>query len=192
MTTTRRYHAAIAEPFVVQIGAATLELVEGDIVVQEVDAVVNAANEHLAHGSGVCGALHKASGARDLEHACAQLGHCPTGEARLTPGFKLPARYIIHAVGPRYNRRNPTQSANLLARAYRSSLELASQNNVHSVAFPSLSTGLFGYPVNTAAPIALSTVIKYLNDYPEVKHVRFVLREEAFPAYRAALRNLMS
>jgi O-acetyl-ADP-ribose deacetylase (regulator of RNase III)/8-oxo-dGTP pyrophosphatase MutT (NUDIX family) len=172
------------------IGAAMLELIEGDIVVQDVDAVVNAANEDLANGGGVCGALHRGAGARDLEAACDALGHCPTGEARITPGFKLKARHIIHAVGPVYRRKDAAESGRLLASAYRASLEVASAHGLRSVAFPSLSTGIFGYPVAEAAPIAVQTVADYLRSHPEIALVRFVLRDDTMPAFEQALGRL--
>jgi O-acetyl-ADP-ribose deacetylase (regulator of RNase III) len=109
----------------------------------------------LANGGGVCGAIHCAAGARELEDACRAIGGCPTGEARLTPGFALPARYVIHAVGPRYADHAPDEATRLLAGAYRSSLQLAADNGIHSIAFPSLSTGIYGFPLDKAALIAL-------------------------------------
>jgi O-acetyl-ADP-ribose deacetylase (regulator of RNase III) len=172
------------------IGSTVLELIEGDIVVQDVDAVVNAANEELANGGGVCGALHRGAGARNLEAACAAIGHCPTGEARITPGFKLKARHIIHAVGPVYRRGEAAESAQLLASAYRASLELASAHGLRSVAFPSLSTGIFGYPVAEAAPIAVQTVVAYLRAHPDIVLVRFVLRDDTMHAFEQALTRL--
>lgn len=174
----------------VRIGTALLELGDGDIVRQDLDAVVNAANEGLHNGSGVCGAIHAAAGARELAAACRQLGGCPVGAARLTPGFKLRARFIIHAVGPRYANQHRTASAHLLASAYTSSLRLARTHGIRSIAFPSLSTGVFGYPIADAAPIALRTVMDYMQRHPEIRHVRFVLRQESFAAYQHALQHL--
>jgi len=167
-----------------QIGAAVLELIQGDIVVQHVDAVVNAANDHLTNGVGVSGAIHKAAGVWELESACTKIGRCPTGEARITPSFKLKARHIIHAVGPVYRQSNPNESARLLASAYRSSLDIAADHNLVSVAFPSLSTGVFGYPINDAASVAIGAVRDFLAAPGSVRLVRFVLRgQETFDAY---------
>jgi len=158
----------------VKIGRSTLELVEGDVTEQDTEAVVNAANETLLGGGGVDGAIHRAGGPQILED-CRRIGGCPTGEARLTIGGRLKARYVIHAVGPVYkdgHRREP----DLLASAYRSSLELASRHRIKSLAFPSISTGAYGYPTEAAARIALRTVSRYLEGHPEIEHVRFVLR----------------
>jgi O-acetyl-ADP-ribose deacetylase len=177
----------------VQIGGAVLELKTGDIVTQDVDAVVNAANEQLANGAGVCGALHRAAGARQLEQACAAiLGGCPTGDARITPGFNLTARHVIHAVGPRYHQSQKEHAAQLLASAYRASLELASQHGLRSIAFPSLSTGIFGFPLEQATRIALQTVVRYVTEHPGLDLVRFVLRDDTRPIFEQELRHLVS
>lgn len=174
-----------------QIGAAVLDLRIGDIVVQDVDAVVNAANTGLTNGSGVSGALHRGAGVRNLESACRPLAPCPTGESRITDGFKLKARHIIHAVGPVYRRADSAESARLLASAYRSSLTLASQHGLHSVAFPSLSTGVFGYPIENAAGVALSAVRDFLLTPSNVTLVRFVLYDQkSFDAYARAADEL--
>lgn len=174
----------------VTIGPSRLELCEGSIVHQGLDAVVNAANTGLYNGNGVCGALHKAAGARELEAACRKIGGCPTGEARLTPGFKLQARFIIHAVGPIYRNYSPAEAERLLASAYTSSLRLARKNSIQSVAFPSLSTGIYGYPIAKAAPVALRAVAEYMQRRPEIRHVRFVLRGDSFDTYADALQHL--
>lgn len=133
---------------------ATLEIVEGDITKLPVDAIVNAANERLTPGGGVCGAIHRAAGPR-LAEACAAIGHCPTGEARITPGFDLPARYVIHAVGPVWHG-GTRGEPDLLAGCYRASIELARQHRCTSIAFPAISTGIFGYPPAVAARIAVA------------------------------------
>ncbi|NTV64921.1 MAG: macro domain-containing protein, partial [Oscillochloris sp.] len=173
-----------------QIGPATLELVEGDIVAQTTDAIVNAANEHLAQGSGVCGAIFRAAGPRDLARACDQVGPCPTGEARITPGFKLSARYVIHAVGPVYRRKDPEGSARLLAGAYRSSLALAEQHGLQSISFPSISTGVYGYPLHEAAMVALAAVREALAAQ-HVRLVRLVLwGRESYDAHLATAQAL--
>lgn len=157
----------------VKIGDARLELVQGDITEQDTDAIVNAANPGLAGGGGVDGAIHRAGGPEILEE-CRRLGGCPPGEARITSGGRLEARYVIHAVGPVYYG-GQAGEAETLADAYRHSLELASQHGLHSVAFPSISTGAYGYPVERAAPVALNTVIEYMRQHPEIELVRFVL-----------------
>jgi O-acetyl-ADP-ribose deacetylase (regulator of RNase III) len=134
-----------------------IEAVQGDITTEQVDAVVNAANEGLAGGGGVDGAIHRAAGAQELHRACAALGGCPTGDAKATPGFGLNARWIIHAVGPRY-RDGSHGEADLLASAYRRCLEVADELGARSVAFPAISTGVYGYPRDKAARIAVGTI----------------------------------
>lgn len=174
-----------------RIGQAALELVRGDIVVQDVDAIVNAANEALAEGGGVCGAIFRAAGREQMAAACAPLAPCPTGEARITPGFSLKARYVIHAVGPVYRADQPDESARLLASAYRNSLELAVKHGLSSVAFPSLSTGIFGYPITDAAPIALTTVRDFLTNPGSLRLIRFVLWDQAsFDAFAQAATRI--
>src|SRR5262245_35638890 len=128
-----------------------------DITTLEVDAIVNAANSTLAPGGGVCGAIHRAAGP-ELARACASLAPCPTGDARITPGFNLPARYVIHAVGPVWHGGHAGEQE-LLASAYRRSLALAESNALRSVAFPAISTGIFGYPLESATRVAVDTVL---------------------------------
>jgi O-acetyl-ADP-ribose deacetylase (regulator of RNase III) len=172
------------------VGQSTIELVKGNIVDQDVDAIVNAANTSLLGGGGVDGVIHRGAGP-ELLAACRPLGGCPTGEARITPGFRLRARHVIHAVGPVYHGR--PRDAELLASAYRSSLELASQHGIGSVAFPAISTGAYAYPLNEAAPIALKAVVSYLRPHPEIKLVRFVLWDGAArAAFERAARALLS
>jgi len=125
-----------------------------DITTLDVDAVVNAANQSLAPGGGVCGAIHRAAGP-ELARACAAVGPCPTGEARLTPGFRLPARYVIHAVGPVWQG-GAAGEAELLASAYRSAIRLAAEHQLRRIAFPAISTGIYGYPLELATPIAVN------------------------------------
>jgi O-acetyl-ADP-ribose deacetylase (regulator of RNase III) len=134
-----------------------IEAVLGDITTQPVDAIVNAANQSLGGGGGVDGAIHRAAGARALHDACAQLGGCPTGDAKATSGFALPARWIIHAVGPRWHGGTHGE-ADLLASCYRRALEVADQLGATSVAFPAISTGIYGYPTDEAASIAVETI----------------------------------
>jgi O-acetyl-ADP-ribose deacetylase len=127
-----------------------------DITTLAVDAIVNAANTSLAPGGGVCGAIHDAAGP-ELARACARLAPCPTGQARITPGFRLRARFVIHAVGPLWQE-GAMGEAELLASAYRSSLALAKAESLRSIAFPAISTGIYGYPLQAATKIALATV----------------------------------
>jgi O-acetyl-ADP-ribose deacetylase (regulator of RNase III) len=127
-----------------------------DITTLDTDAIVNAANESLAPGGGVCGAIHRAAGP-ELARACAAIGPCPTGEARITPGFRLPAGYVIHAVGPVW-RGGGEGEAELLASAYRSALRLAEEHGLRSIAFPAISTGIYGYPLDSATEVALRAV----------------------------------
>src|SRR5512146_1499912 len=155
------------------VAGARLELAEGDITRQDTDAIVNAANTTLLGGGGVDGAIHRAGGPKILEE-CRQIGGCPAGEARLTTGGNLKARYVIHTVGPVY-RGGGHREAELLASCYRESLKLASVKGLTSVAFPSISTGAYGYPLAEAARIALKTAMEYLAGHPEIKLVRFVL-----------------
>ena len=157
----------------VTINKSILELIEGDITEQETDAIVNAANSSLLGGGGVDGAIHRAGGPKILEE-CRKLGGCPTGEARITTGGNLTAKYVIHTVGPVYSG-GKRREAELLASAYKNSLSLASQYKLKSVAFPSISTGAYGYPVNEAAIIALKTVMNYLKTHTDIEQVRFVL-----------------
>jgi O-acetyl-ADP-ribose deacetylase (regulator of RNase III) len=155
-----------------KVNRTTIEIIQGNIVDQDVDAIVNAANSSLLGGGGVDGAIHRAAGA-ELVVECRTLGGCPTGEARITKGYRLKARHVIHTVGPIY--RAQPRDAELLASAYRSSLELASRNGIRSLAFPAISTGVYGYPREEATPIALETVRAYLQTHPEIDHVRFVV-----------------
>ena len=148
-----------------------MTIAEGDITKLDVEAIVNAANSRLLPGSGVCGAIHRAAGPQ-LAEACEKIYRCPTGEARLTPGFKLRAKYVIHAVGPDWNGGKANEDA-LLASAYRSSLELARDNAVASIAFPAISTGIFGYPPHAAAAVAVTTVRQHDGELELVRFIAF-------------------
>ncbi len=139
------------------MGLSRIEAVHGDITVQDTDAVVNAANHRLAGGGGVDGAIHRAAGAAQLHAACAALGGCEPGEAKSTPGFALAARWIIHTVGPVWSG-GTRGEAEVLASCYRRSLEIADDLGARSVAFPAISTGVYGYPPDLAAQVALSSV----------------------------------
>jgi O-acetyl-ADP-ribose deacetylase (regulator of RNase III) len=170
-------------------GYTRLELVQGDITLETVDAIVNAANASLQGGGGVDGAIHKAAGP-ELLSECRKLGGCPTGEARITAGYQLPARYVIHTVGPIFWLEQ--NAALLLERAHWNSLSLAQQHSLRSVAFPAISTGSYGYPLSQAAPIALQTIIDYIDkNQPDFELVRFVMfSSSALTAFQAALQDL--
>lgn len=156
-----------------------------DITTLDTDAIVNAANAALAPGGGVCGAIHRAAGP-DLERACSALGGCPTGEARLTPGFRLPARFVIHAVGPVW-RGGGEGEAELLASAYRSSMQLAARHQLRSIAFPAISTGIYGYPLEPATAIAVKEVRAAMRAGSSVERVIFAcFSPEVERAYRRA------
>ncbi|MBI3815486.1 MAG: O-acetyl-ADP-ribose deacetylase [Nitrospinae bacterium] len=173
------------------INKSRLELLEGDITKQDTEAVVNAANSRLAGGGGVDGAIHRAGGPQIMEE-CRKIGGCPTGEARITTGGKLKARYVIHAVGPIY-RDGRHGEPELLLGAYKYSLKLASENKIKSVAFPSISTGAYGYPVEDAANIAISTAVDYLKSHTEIEIVCFVLfNTDTYKAYERALSSIIN
>ncbi len=174
----------------ITINKSILELAEGDITNQETDAIVNAANTSLLGGSGVDGAIHRAGGPKILDE-CKKLGGCPTGEARITTGGSLKVRYVIHTVGPIYHG-GKRKEAELLANAYKNSLSLASRYKLKSVAFPSISTGAYGYPVSEAATIALKTVINYVKAHSDIELVRFVLFDQkSYQAYEKSLQEIL-
>lgn len=175
------------------INNAVLELVEGDITEQDTEAIVNAANPSLLGGGGVDGAIHRAGGPEILDQ-CRALHGCATGDAKLTTGGRLRAKFVIHAVGPVYWREGLVRAAALLASAYRRSLEVAADSAIKSIAFPSLSTGAYGYPMEEAAPVALQTVIDCLaaQERDGIRLVRFVLfGTQAFQVYQRALGELL-
>lgn len=152
-----------------------IRFIKGDITTMSVDAIVNASNPGLTDGAGVNGAIHRAAGP-ELDVACAAIGCCPTGEARITPGFNLPARYIIHTVGPVWHGGDDGE-AGLLASAYRSSMDLAAEHGLGTVAFPAISCGIYGYPVTEAAEIAVRSVRQAMQA-SSVHEVTFVLFDD--------------
>ncbi len=176
----------------VKINGCVLELVQGDITEQDTEAIVNAANEELIPGGGVDGAIHRKGGPEILKELREKYSRCPTGEAVITGGGNLKAKYVIHTVGPIY-KDGKSGEPELLKKAYENSLKLALEYNINSISFPSLSTGAYGYPIEEAAKIALSTVIEFLkkNQAPEL--VRFVLwGEKNYKAFEKVLKNLLS
>lgn len=155
-----------------------------NITTLKLDAIVNAANVALARGGGVCGAIHDAAGP-ELARACARVAPCPTGDARLTPGFKLPARFVIHAVGPVWSG-GSAREADLLMSTYQRSLELARAQGLQSIAFPAISTGVYGYPLREATQIAVATVRRELDVPGSITDVIFAcFSESALAAYAA-------
>lgn len=145
-----------------------IKIIKDNIVNLSVDAIVNAANNSLMGGGGVDGAIHKAAGAK-LYSACEKIGYCKTGKAVITPGFDLKAKYIIHTVGPIYNSNRIKECEEQLRSCYISSLDLAKQNDIHSIAFPCISAGVYGYPIKDSCKIAINTVYKWLNDNNDYK-----------------------
>jgi O-acetyl-ADP-ribose deacetylase (regulator of RNase III) len=160
-----------------------IEIIQVDITTLEVDAIVNAANSTLLGGGGVDGAIHRAAGP-ELKKFCETLGGCPTGAAKITPGFRLPAKHVIHTVGPMYHGGNSNE-ATLLANCYRNSLELALQHSVRSIAFPSISTGAYGYPKEEAARIAVKVMHEYEARFERIVACCFSAADKAL--YESAL-----
>jgi O-acetyl-ADP-ribose deacetylase (regulator of RNase III) len=175
----------------VKVNGATIELRQGDVTLQEVDAIVNAANSQLAGGGGVDGAIHRRGGPEIMAETDAKYPQgCPTGSAVISTAGRLAARYVIHAVGPVWSG-GQRGEAQLLAGAYRRCLELAIENGCRSIAFPSLSTGAYGYPIDQAADVALTAALEFLRAKGQPQLVRFVLfGAGAYGAFCAALERI--
>jgi len=171
------------------IGKSKLELIKDDITKQDTDAIVNAANQYLSPGGGVSGAIHRAAGA-GLAEECRKLGGCKTGEAKITKGYNLKAKYVIHTVGPVYSGSDMDKIN--LEKCYKNSLFIAKQNKLKSISFPSISTGIFGYPVEEAAEIALKTICDFLKENPEIQLVRMVLySQKDYEIYEATATKVI-
>ncbi len=165
-----------------------IEISQGDITTLDVDAIVNAANTSLLGGGGVDGAIHQAAGP-DLLSECREIGGCPTGEARITKGYNLPAKYIIHTVGPIYSGKQA--DSRFLSGCYKNSLRLAIENNVRSIAFPAISCGVYGYPIKDACKIAVDTAIDFLKANDSISKVIFIqFSSKNYNVYHEYLNNL--
>jgi O-acetyl-ADP-ribose deacetylase (regulator of RNase III) len=165
-----------------------MRVAQGDITALAVDAIVNAANGELRRGGGVCGAIHRAAGPA-LEEACLRLGGCATGDAKITGGYRLKARHVIHAVGPVWQGGGAGEDA-LLASCYRRSLEAAAAQGLRTVAFPAISTGIYGFPPERAAPIAVGEVAAFLAAHPEMEAVFCCFGEDSADLHERALAAL--
>lgn len=176
----------------IQINKSAIHVMQGDITHQNTDAIVNAANSSLMGGGGVDGAIHRAGGPEILED-CKQIvkdqGQLPTGEAVITTAGNMPSKHVIHTVGPVYNDGNSGEPQKLV-NAYHNSLSLAADNKLETISFPSISTGVYGYPINDAAQVAIKTVVSFLRENTQIQLVRFVLFDDrTFAAYQNALNQ---
>jgi len=174
----------------ITVNQTVIELVCADITEEETEAIVNAANSRLSGGAGVDGAIHRAGGPAIMAE-CRKIGGCPTGEAVITTGGHLKARFVIHTVGPVY-RGGGRGEADLLASAYRNSLKLAVKKGLRSISFPAISCGVYGYPVHEAAALALSTCIEFVRNHPDLQRIRHVLFDErTYDIFARELKKIM-
>ncbi len=165
-----------------------IEIQQGDITRLDVDAIVNAANTKLLGGGGVDGAIHRAAGPKLLEE-CRTIGGCPTGEARITGGYNLPARHVIHTVGPVYS--GKPKDSQLLTNCYLNSLKLAVENSLATIAFPAISCGVYGYPIEDACKIAVDTSCAFLKTHPSLKKIIFIqFSPQDYAVYKAYLKSI--
>ena len=168
-----------------------IEIIKGDITRLNVDAIVNAANRSLLGGGGVDGAIHRAAG-HELLKACQLLGECNTGDAKITPGFRLPAKFVVHTVGPVWQGGNYREKGSL-ASCYKQSLRLATENGIKTIAFPNISTGVYGFPKREAAKIAFESVQSYLKTHPEIEKAIFCcFDDENFSLYNKLINNTIA
>ena len=158
-----------------KIKNSIFEIIKGDITKQDTEAIVNAANKRLAPGGGVAGAIHRAAG-KKLWEECKKINRCQTGEAKITKGYNLPAKYVIHTVGPIYS--GSKKDKKDLISCYKETIKLAEQKNIKTISFPAISTGAFGYPTEKAAKIAIETIYKQLQSTEKIKLVRMVLYDK--------------
>lgn len=170
---------------------SSIDVKQIDITELNVDAIVNAANSQLQEGGGVCGAIFRKAGSMELTNACSEIGSCETGNAVITPGFNLPAKYVIHAVGPIWYG-GDNNEAELLYNAYKHSLILAKDNNCHLIGFPLISSGIYGYPKNEAWQIAIQACKDFINDNPDysINIVFAVLSEESKKLGKNIINNI--
>ena len=167
---------------------AKIEVRQGDITRLDVDAIVNAANTRLLGGGGVDGAIHRAAGSQLLEE-CRTIGGCPTGEARITAGYNLPARHVIHTVGPVYS--GKPRDSQLLTNCYLNSLKLAVENNLKTIAFPAISCGVYGYPIEDACKIAVDTACAFLSRHPSLHKIIFILfSDKDYTVYTSYINSI--
>lgn len=173
------------------VNKTRIQVVEGDITQEEVDAIVNAANKTLLGGGGVDGAIHRAGGPAILAE-CRRLGGCDTGDAKITTGGNLPAKHVVHTVGPVY-KDGRSGEPELLELCYRRSLDVAAQYWAKSIAFPAISTGVYGYPMEEAARIAIETVMRYAESHEDIELVRFVqFGQAAYETYKKVFEKLVA
>lgn len=167
-----------------------IKIIKGDITILDVDVIVNAANKTLLGGGGVDGDIHRKAGVKLLAE-CATLGGCKTGEAKITKGYNLPARHVIHTPGPVWHGGKKNEDI-LLANSYNNSLKLAVENNLKTIAFPSISTGVYGYPIEKASKIAISETIKFLENNPGIEEVIFVCFSSGdFKVYQKNFKDIL-